>query len=52
VRLVEAKIARVVYVEAYPIKEAQEFLTRRKIVTEPFQGFKARYFNEVFKQVR
>jgi hypothetical protein len=36
---------------SYPIKESQAFLERGGVVVEPFQGFKARYFNIIFKQV-
>ena len=47
----DADIKKVVYVEAYPIKEAVEFLITNKIEFEPFEGFKPRAFNQVFKQV-
>lgn len=49
--IVDAEIKRVVYVEAYPIKESIEFLRKNKVVVDPFKGFKARAFNLVFKQV-
>jgi len=48
--IVDARISRVVYVEAYPIKEAQSFLESNGVVVEPFEGFKARAFNRIFKQ--
>jgi len=48
--IVDAGIARIVYVEAYPIKEAHEFLVRNDVKVEPFEGFKARAFNRIFKQ--
>lgn len=48
--IVDARIARIVYVEAYPIKEAQDFLQKNGVVVEPFEGFKARAFNRIFKQ--
>jgi len=47
----DADIKKVVYIEAYPIKEAVEFLKTNKIEFEPFEGFKPRVFNQVFKQV-
>ena len=46
-----AGIKKVVYVEAYPIKEAVDFLTENGIEIEPFEGFKPRVFNQVFRQV-
>jgi deoxycytidylate deaminase len=49
--IVDAGIKRVVYVEAYPVKEAVEFLQRNDVTVEPFHGFKARAFNLIFKQV-
>lgn len=48
--IVDAGIARIVYVEAYPIKEAKAFLENNDVVVEPFEGFKARAFNRIFKQ--
>nr|WP_281720354.1 deaminase [Nitrosomonas nitrosa] len=48
--IVDAGIARVVYVEAYPIKEAQQFLERNNVVVVPFEGFKAKAFYRIFKQ--
>lgn len=50
-RIIDAGIKRVVYVEAYPIKEAHDFLKKGGVRVEPFSGFKARYFNTIFKQV-
>jgi len=46
-----AGIKKVVYVEAYPIKEAVDFLLDNDIEIEPFEGFKPRVFNQVFRQV-
>lgn len=48
--IVDAGITRVVYVEAYPVKESADFLQQNNIVVEPFEGFKARAFNRIFKQ--
>ncbi|HSW02920.1 MAG TPA: deaminase [Sedimentisphaerales bacterium] len=50
-QIVNARIKKVVYVEAYPIEEAVEFLKINGVVIEPFEGFKPRVFNQVFKQV-
>ena len=50
-QIVNARIKKVVYVEAYPIEEAVEFLKTNNVVIEPFEGFKPRVFNQVFKQV-
>ncbi|TSA44934.1 hypothetical protein D4R52_03380 [bacterium] len=47
----DAGIKKVVYVEAYPIKEAVDFLEKNGIIIEPFEGFKPRVFNQVFKQI-
>jgi len=47
----DAGITKVVYVEAYPVTEAQEFLKNNNIQFEPFEGFKPRKFNQVFKQI-
>lgn len=49
--IVDAGIKRVVYVEAYPIEESEGFMKSNGISVEPFEGFKARAFNLVFKQV-
>jgi deoxycytidylate deaminase len=48
--IVDAGIKRVVYVEAYPVKESADFLERNGVSVEPFRGFKARAFNLIFKQ--
>jgi len=50
-QIVNAGITKVVYVEAYPIEEAVGFLKSNGVVIEPFEGFKPRVFNQVFKQV-
>jgi deoxycytidylate deaminase len=47
----DAEIKKVVYVEAYPVKEAVDFLKTNGILMEPFEGFKPRVFNQVFKQI-
>jgi len=47
----DADIKKVVYVEAYPIKEAVDFLKKNGIIIEAFEGFKPRVFNQVFKQI-
>ncbi len=47
--IVDAKIKKVVYVEAYPVKEAADYLARNQVTVVPFSGFKARAFNLVFK---
>ncbi len=49
--IVDAKIKRVVYVEAYPIKESADFLKKNGVVIQPFEGFRARAFNLVFQRV-
>jgi len=49
--IVDAGIQRVVYVEAYPVTESEDFLRRNNVVVEPFSGFKAIAFNRVFKQM-
>lgn len=50
-QIVNARIKKVVYVEAYPIEEAVDFLKDNGVVIEPFEGFKPRVFNRVFRQV-
>jgi len=47
----DADIKKVVYVEAYPVKEAVDFLKKNGIIIEAFEGFKPRVFNQVFKQI-
>jgi deoxycytidylate deaminase/dephospho-CoA kinase len=49
--IADAGIKRVVYVEAYPVKESEDFLKRRGINVDPFSGFKARAFNLIFRQM-
>jgi deoxycytidylate deaminase len=49
--IIDAKIARLVYVEPYPVKEANDFLEKHGVKVEPFQGFMARSFNLLFQQV-
>jgi deoxycytidylate deaminase/cytidylate kinase len=50
-QIVNAGIKKVVYVEAYPIEEAVEFLKTNGVVIESFEGFTPRVFNQVFRQV-
>ncbi len=50
--IVDAQIARVVYVEAYPVKQSLGFLEKNGVTVEPFNGFKSRSFSHVFKQIR
>jgi len=47
----DAGITKVVYIEAYPIEEAVEYLKINRIEIEPFEGFKPRRFNQVFRQI-
>lgn len=47
----DAGITKVVYDEAYPIEEAVDYLRINNIEIEPFEGFKPRVFNKVFRQV-
>ena len=49
--VLDAGIKKVVYVEAYPDVEAVSFLRKNGVQLQPFEGFKARAFNLVFKQV-
>ncbi len=49
--ILDAGIKFVVYVEAYPILESKEFLTDNGVEVSPFEGFKARAFNTVFRRV-
>jgi len=49
--IVDVGIKRVVYVEAYPVKKSLDFLQLNGVLVEPFEGFKARAFNLVFRQV-
>lgn len=49
--IVDAGICRIVYVEAYPMIEAHDFLRRNGVQIDAFEGFKARAFNQVFRQV-
>ncbi len=50
-QIVNAGIKKVVYVEAYPIEEAVEFLRTNGVEIESFEGFTPRVFNQVFRQV-
>jgi deoxycytidylate deaminase len=47
----DAGINKVVYIEPYPIEEAVDYLIKNGITIEPFEGFKPRVFNQVFRQV-
>ena len=49
--ILDAGIKSVVYVEAYPIVESRKFLTDNGVEVKPFEGFKARAFNTVFRRV-
>ncbi len=49
--IIDAKIAKVVYVEPYPVLESGRFLEMNKVSFVPFEEFKARAFNLIFKQV-
>lgn len=49
--IVDAEMFRVVYVEAYPIEESGQFLAKNNVQVDAFEGFKARAFNRVFRQV-
>jgi deoxycytidylate deaminase/dephospho-CoA kinase len=49
--VVDAGIKKIVYVEAYPVKEAYDYLILNKVQVEPFNGFKARPFHIIFQQV-
>jgi deoxycytidylate deaminase len=46
-----AGIKKVVYIEAYPVKEAVDFFKMTKIEIQPFEGFKPCRFNQVFRRV-
>lgn len=50
--IVDAKIKRIVYVEAYPVKEAINFLKTNGVIIQPFSGFKSRSFYNIFKPTR
>jgi len=47
----DAGITKVVYIEAYPIEESVDYLRINGIEMEPFEGFKPRVFNKVFRQI-
>jgi deoxycytidylate deaminase len=49
--IIDAGIKKVVYVEAYPVKEARKLLSDCGITVTPFSGFKARAFNIVFNRM-
>jgi deoxycytidylate deaminase len=49
--IINAGIKKVVYVEAYPVKESKAFLEDNGLSVVPFSGFKARAFSLVFRQV-
>lgn len=49
--IVDAGIKKVVYVEAYPVPESEDFLKCAGVLVQPFSGFKAIAFNSVFKQM-
>jgi len=47
----DAGITKVRYIEAYPIEEAVDYLKQNDIDIDPFEGFKPRRFNQVFRQL-
>ncbi len=47
----DAGIIKVIYIEAYPIEEAVQFLKDNNIEIESFEGFTPRIFNQVFRQI-
>lgn len=49
--ILDAGITRVVYVEAYPIKESLDFMRKHGVTVDAFSGFKARAFNLIFRGV-
>ncbi len=49
--IIDAKIERVVFVEAYPVAETRRFLEGNGVKVEPFTGFTARAFFRVFSKV-
>jgi len=49
--ILDAEIAEVVYVEAYPVKKTSEFLKVNGVNVKPFTGFTARAFFIVFPKV-
>ncbi len=49
--ILDAGIKKVVYVEAYPVKDTATFLRRNGVLIEPFSGFTARAFFRVFTRV-
>lgn len=49
--ILDAGIKNLVYVEAYPIVEAQNFLRENGCTVSPFNGFTARAFFRVFRKV-
>jgi len=50
-KIIDYSLRKVVYVEAYPVLESKALLESHNVIVEPFQGFKARAFNLVFRQV-
>ncbi|HUT45925.1 MAG TPA: AAA family ATPase [Sedimentisphaerales bacterium] len=49
--ILDSGIKRVIYVEAYPMKETTQFLEKNGVKVVPFTGFTARAFFRVFKKV-
>ena len=49
--IIDAGIKKVVYLEAYPVKESLEFFQNNDITIESFSGFTARSFSRVFRQL-
>jgi len=48
----DAGIGKIVYVEAYPIEEAKDYLSKNDIDFEIYEGIMPRVFNQVFKQFK
>jgi deoxycytidylate deaminase len=49
---VDAGIRKVVYVEAYPIEEAKNFLAKNGVDFQIYEGIMPRVFNQVFRQIK
>ncbi len=50
--IVDAGITKVVYVEAYPIEEAKDFLAKNGVDFQIYEGIMPRVFNQVFRQIK
>lgn len=49
-KIANSGIKRVVFVEPYPIQEAQEILSENDVIIEAFQGVKSLKFNWIFRK--